>query len=224
MLSSIIADFKIIFDRDPAARNWLEVILCYPGLQALVLHRFSHWLYQLKLPLIPRLTSHLGRFITGIEIHPGATIGEGVFIDHGTGVVIGETAIIGDYCLIYQGVTLGGTGKEKGKRHPTLGENVVVGAGAKVLGNIMIGNDVRIGAGSVVLKDVPSDCTVVGIPGRIVFRSGVKVDPLDHSNLPDSEAKVIRTLLDRIEKLEEELTHLKQKQSLEEKFLQSKCQ
>ena len=224
MLSSIIADFKIIFDRDPAARNWLEVILCYPGLQALVLHRFSHWLYQLGLPLIPRLLSHIGRFITGIEIHPGATIGEGVFIDHGTGVVIGETAIIGNYCLIYQGVTLGGTGKEKGKRHPTLGENVVVGAGAKVLGNILVGNDVRIGAGSVVLKDVPSDCTVVGIPGRIVFRSGVKVDPLDHSNLPDSEAKVIRTLLDRIEKLEAEISQLKQRQSLEEEYLKSNCQ
>lgn len=224
MFSSIIADFKIIFDRDPAARNWLEVVLCYPGLQALVLHRFSHWLHQLGLPLIPRLISHVGRFITGIEIHPGATIGEGVFIDHGTGVVIGETAIIGNYCLIYQGVTLGGTGKEKGKRHPTLGENVVVGAGAKVLGNILIGNDVRIGAGSVVLKDVPSDCTVVGIPGRIVFRSGVKVDPLDHSNLPDSEAKVIRTLLDRIEKLEAEVTQLKQRQSLEEEFLKSNCQ
>jgi serine O-acetyltransferase len=215
VFSSIIADYKIIFDRDPAARNWLEVILCYPGLQALVLHRFSHWLYNLGLPLLPRLISHLGRFITGIEIHPGATIGEGIFIDHGTGVVIGETAIIGNYCLIYQGVTLGGTGKEKGKRHPTLQENVVIGAGAKVLGNIVIGENVRIGAGSVVLKDVPSDCTVVGIPGRIVFRSGVKVDPLDHSNLPDSEAKVIRTLLDRIEKLEEEITLLKQKEAME---------
>jgi serine O-acetyltransferase len=224
VFSSIIADFKIIFERDPAARNWLEVILCYPGLQSLVLHRFSHWLYNLGLPFIPRFISHLGRFVTGIEIHPGATIGEGVFIDHGTGVVIGETAIIGNYCLIYQGVTLGGTGKEKGKRHPTLGENVVVGAGAKVLGNILIGNNVRIGAGSVVLKDVPSDCTVVGIPGRIVFRSGVKVDPLDHSNLPDSEAKVIRTLLDRIEKLEAEVTQLKQKQSLEEGYARTSCQ
>ncbi len=221
MFSSIIADFKIIFDRDPAARNWLEVILCYPGLQALVLHRFSHWLYSLNLPLIPRLTSHLGRFITGIEIHPGATIGEGVFIDHGTGVVIGETAIIGDYCLIYQGVTLVGTGKENGKRHPTLGKNVVVGAGAKVLGNIFIGNDVRIGAGSVVLKEVPSDCTVVGIPGRIVYRSGEKVDPLDHSNLPDSEAKVIRTLLDRIEKLEQEVIELKQQQSAPQDYVGS---
>lgn len=210
MFSSLIADFRIIFERDPAARNWLEVLLCYPGLQALWLHRFSHTLYKMGLPVLPRFLSHLGRFFTGIEIHPGATIGKGVFIDHGMGVVIGETAILGDYCLIYQGVTLGGTGKENGKRHPTLGENVVVGAGAKVLGNIIIGNDVRIGAGSVVLKDVPSDCTVVGIPGRIIYRSGVKVDPLDHSNLPDSEAKVIRTLLDRIEQLEKQVSDLQQ--------------
>lgn len=165
------------------------------------------------LPLIPRILSHIGRALTGIEIHPGATIGQGVFIDHGMGVVIGETAILGNLCLIYQGVTLGGTGKECGKRHPTLGENVVVGAGAKVLGNIFIGNDVRIGAGSVVLKDVPSECTVVGIPGRIINRSGVKINPLEHGNLPDSEATVIRTLLDRIEKLEEEVKMLKVAQS-----------
>lgn len=221
MLSSPIADFKIIFERDPAARNWLEVILCYPGLQALVLHRFSHRLYNLGLPLIPRLMSHIGRFFTGIEIHPGATIGKGVFIDHGMGVVIGETAIIGDYCLIYQGVTLGGTGKQSGKRHPTLGENVVVGAGVKVLGNISIGHDVRIGAGSVVLRDVPADCTVVGIPGRVVYRAGEKVDPLDHSNLPDSEATVIRTLLDRIEQLEKQVMELQQ-QSLEKQYNTSK--
>lgn len=221
MLSSLIADFKIIFERDPAARNWLEVILCYPGLQALVLHRFSHRLYNLGLPLIPRLMSHIGRFFTGIEIHPGATIGKGVFIDHGMGVVIGETAIIGDYCLIYQGVTLGGTGKQSGKRHPTLGENVVVGAGVKVLGNISIGHDVRIGAGSVVLRDVPADCTVVGIPGRVVYRAGEKVDPLDHSNLPDSEATVIRTLLDRIEQLEKQVIELQQ-QSLEKQYYTSK--
>jgi serine O-acetyltransferase len=221
VLSSLIADFKIIFERDPAARNWLEVILCYPGLQALVLHRFSHWLYNLGLPLIPRLMSHIGRFFTGIEIHPGATIGKGVFIDHGMGVVIGETAIIGDYCLIYQGVTLGGTGKQSGKRHPTLGENVVVGAGVKVLGNISIGHDVRIGAGSIVLRDVPADCTVVGIPGRVVYRAGEKVDPLDHSNLPDSEATVIRTLLDRIEQLEKQVIELQQ-QSLEKQYYTSK--
>jgi serine O-acetyltransferase len=146
--------------------------------------------------------SHIARGLTGIEIHPGARIGKSVFIDHGMGVVIGETAIVGDYALIYQGVTLGGTGKETGKRHPTVGKNVVVGAGAKVLGNLNIGDNVRIGAGSVVLRDVPSDCTVVGIPGRIIYKSGVKIAPLEHNSLPDSEAEVIRALLDRIEVLE----------------------
>ncbi|MGK7888160.1 MAG: serine O-acetyltransferase [Leptolyngbyaceae cyanobacterium] len=204
----LIADFKIIFDRDPAARNWLEVLLCYPGLQAIALHRLAHLLYQLHLPLIPRLISHTSRFITGIEIHPGAKLGKGVCIDHGMGIVIGETAVLGDYCLIYQGVTLGGTGKETGKRHPTLGNNVVVGAGAKVLGNLQIGHNVRVGAGSVVLRDVPSDCTVVGIPGRIVYRSGERVDPLDHGQLPDSQAQVIRALLDRIEQLEQKVETL----------------
>ena len=213
MLSSLVADFRIIFERDPAARNWLEVLVCYPGLQALFFHRFAHWLYKVGIPFLPRFISHLARFITGIEIHPGAQIGKGVFIDHGMGVVIGETAIVGDYSLIYQGVTLGGTGKESGKRHPTLGENVVVGGGAKVLGNIQIGNNVRIGAGSVVLRDVPSNCTVVGIPGRVVYRSGVKVNPLEHGNLPDSEAAVIRTLVDRIESLESEVKQLRHSQS-----------
>lgn len=214
MLKSLIADFRIIFERDPAARNWLEVLFCYPGLQALLFHRFAHWLYLLGLPFIPRLISHIGRLFTGIEIHPGATIGKGVFIDHGMGVVIGETAIVGDYCLIYQGVTLGGTGKESGKRHPTLGENVVVGAGAKVLGNLQIGNNVRIGAGSVVLRDVPSDCTVVGVPGRVIYRSGVRVNPLEHGQLPDSEATVIRVLLDRIEALEEQVQTLQTQHTL----------
>ncbi len=205
MLNTLIADFKIIFERDPAARNWLEVFFCYPGLQALWFHRFAHWLYNVGMPFIPRLLSHLSRFITGIEIHPGAQIGRGVFIDHGMGVVIGETTIVGDYALIYQGVTLGGTGKESGKRHPTLGENVVIGTGAKVLGNIQLGNNARIGAGSVVLRDVPSDCTVVGVPGRVVHRSGERIDPLDHGRLPDSEAQVIRALVDRIEALEQQL-------------------
>ncbi len=205
MLKTLVADFRVVFERDPAARNWLEVITSYPGLHALAMHRFSHWLWNLGLPVIPRLLSHLARFLTGIEIHPGATIGQGVFIDHGMGVVIGETAIVGDYALIYQGVTLGGTGKESGKRHPTLGENVVVGAGAKVLGNIQIGNNARIGAGSVVLREVPSDCTVVGVPGRVVYRSGERVEPLDHGRLPDSEAQVIRALVDRIEALEQQV-------------------
>lgn len=213
MFSTLIADFRIIFERDPAARNWIEVLFCYPGLQAVIFHRFAHLLYQLGIPFFPRLISHIARMLTGIEIHPGAFIGKGIFIDHGMGVVIGETAIIGDYCLIYQGVTLGGTGKETGKRHPTLGQNVVVGAGAKVLGNLLIGNNVRIGAGSVVLRDVPSECTVVGIPGRIVYRSGVKVNPLEHDNLPDSEAKVIRSLVQRIEALENQIQELKQSHS-----------
>lgn len=211
VLSTLVADFRIIFERDPAARNWLEVLFCYPGLQALLFHRFAHLLYRLKLPFIPRFISHLSRFLTGIEIHPGAQIGQSVCIDHGMGIVIGETAVIGDYCLIYQGVTLGGTGKETGKRHPTLGSNVVVGAGAKVLGNLSIGDNVRIGAGSVVLRDVPSDCTVVGVPGRIVYRSGERVDPLEHGRLPDSEAQVIRLLVDRIEALEQELQDVRQK-------------
>ncbi len=214
VLKTLIADFNIIFDRDPAARNGFEVLFCYPGLQALIGHRVAHWLHQGGLPFIPRLISHLARFLTGIEIHPGAQIGKGVFIDHGMGVVIGETAIIGDYALIYQGVTLGGTGKECGKRHPTLGENVVVGAGAKVLGNLQIGNNARIGAGSVVLRDVPADCTVVGVPGRIVYRAGERVDPLEHGRLPDSEAQVIRAMVDRIEALEHQLKLLQTRESL----------
>jgi serine O-acetyltransferase len=216
VLKTLKADFDIIFERDPAARNVLEVLFCYPGLQALWLHRLSHWLYFIRLPFIPRLLSHISRFITGIEIHPGAQIGCSVFIDHGMGVVIGETAIVGDYCLIYQGVTLGGTGKESGKRHPTLGENVVIGAGAKVLGNIELGNNVRIGAGSVVLRDVPPDCTVVGIPGRIVYREGAKVNPLDHARLPDSEAQAMRYLMDRIEILEQELQSLRKETGAKE--------
>ncbi|MBD2325945.1 serine O-acetyltransferase [Alkalinema sp. FACHB-956] len=216
MLKTLVEDFKIIFERDPAARNWVEVLFCYPGLQALFFHRVAHALHGLGLPFIPRLISHIARFVTGIEIHPGATIGRGVFIDHGMGVVIGETAIVGDYALIYQGVTLGGTGKQSGKRHPTLGENVVVGTGAKVLGNIQIGNNVRIGAGSVVLRDVPSDCTVVGVPGRVVYRAGERVEPLDHNRLPDSEAQVIRALVDRIEALEQQLQSLQSRQTLAE--------
>ena len=220
MFKAIARDFRIIFDRDPAARNWLEVAFLYPGFQALVLHRFAHWLWNVGLPFVPRLISHLARALTGVEIHPGATIGSGVFIDHGMGVVIGETAIVGDLSLIYQGVTLGGTGKESGKRHPTLGNGVVVGAGAKVLGNIQIGNNVRIGAGSVVLREVPSDCTVVGIPGRILYRSGERVEPLEHGRLPDSEAMAIRALVDRIEALENELSQIRRTQptsELEEK-------
>lgn len=208
-LEPLISDFQIIFERDPAARNWLEVIFCYPGFHALCLHRFAHWLHIHKVSFIPRFISHLGRFFTGVEIHPGAKIGKGVFIDHGMGVVIGETAIVGDFTLIYQGVTLGGTGKESGKRHPTLGSNVVVGAGAKVLGNIQISDRVRIGAGSIVLRDVPPDATVVGIPGRIITpKSNNRISPLEHGKLPDIEASVIRSLLSRIEQLEKQVQTL----------------
>ena len=180
----------------------LEILLCYPGFQALTLHRLSHRLWRSRLPLkLPaRLLSQLGRGLTGVEIHPGATIGHGVFIDHGMGVVIGETAEVGDRCLLYQGVTLGGTGKEHGKRHPTLSNNVVIGAGAKVLGAIEVGANTRVGAGSVVVRDVAADCTVVGIPGRVIHQSGVRINPLAHSALPDAEANVIRNLMERIDR------------------------
>ncbi|HGY5560836.1 MAG TPA: serine O-acetyltransferase, partial [Prochlorococcus sp.] len=174
MLTAIRTDLAIIKERDPAARGLLEILLCYPGFQALVLHRISHRLWNWGLPLLPRLLSQFTRSLTGIEIHPGARIGHGVFIDHGMGVVIGETTEIGNRCLLYQGVTLGGTGKDHGKRHPTLAENVVVGAGAKVLGAIEVGANTRIGAGSVVVRDVESNSTVVGIPGRVVHQSGVR--------------------------------------------------
>lgn len=211
MFDHIRADFKIIRERDPAARGWLEIICCYPGFQALSLHRLSHSLWRSTLPmkLAARCLSQIGRSLTGIEIHPGARIGRSVFIDHGMGVVIGETAEIGNRCLLYQGVTLGGTGKEGGKRHPTLAENVVVGAGAKVLGAIKIGANTRIGAGSVVVRDVEEDCTVVGIPGRVIHQSGVKINPLAHSALPDTEANVIRNLMERIDELESTVSNMK---------------
>ncbi len=208
MLNAIQADLAIIRERDPAARGLLEILLCYPGFQALVLHRVSHRLLLAGLPLIPRVVSQLTRSLTGIEIHPGAKIGKGVFIDHGMGVVIGETAEIGNRCLLYQGVTLGGTGKEHGKRHPTLEENVVIGAGAKVLGAIRIGTNTRVGAGSVVVRDVEANSTVVGIPGRVVHQSGVRINPLAHSALPDAEANVIRNLMERIDQLENQVSTL----------------
>lgn len=210
MFEHIRADLAIIRERDPAARGWLEILCCYPGFQAICLHRISHrlWKSSLNLKLAARCLSQLGRAITGIEIHPGARIGRSVFIDHGMGVVIGETAEVGPRCLLYQGVTLGGTGKEHGKRHPTLEGNVVVGAGAKVLGAITVGANTRIGAGSVVVRDVDSDCTVVGIPGRVVHQSGVKINPLAHSALPDAEARVIRNLMDRIDELESQVRNL----------------
>lgn len=205
MFKTLKCDIDAIFDRDPAVDNLLEVVLAYSGLHALLFHRFSHWLYNRGLRTIPRLISQLARFLTGIEIHPGAEIGCGFFIDHGMGVVIGETTEIGDNVTLYQGVTLGGTGKERGKRHPTIGNNVVVGAGAKVLGSITIGDDAKIGAGSVVLKDVEENSTVVGIPGRVVSRDGRRVHPerdLEHADLPDP-------VRDKLLELEEEFLKLK---------------
>lgn len=202
MFKSMREDIKAIFDRDPAARNVVEILLTYSGFHATFLHRISHFLWRKNVPVLPRLVSHFSRFITGIEIHPGATIGRSFFIDHGMGVVIGETAEIGDNVTIYQGVTLGGTGQQPGKRHPTLGNNVIVGAGAKVLGAIIIGNHVRIGANSVVLQSVPDHATVVGIPGKVIQRSK-KEGALDHTNLPDPIAE-------RIERLEREIQELKQ--------------
>jgi len=208
MLKIIKSDIEIIKERDPAAKGILEIFLCYPGFQAIFIHRFTHKLWKLKFPLVPRILSQINRSFTGIEIHPGAKIGKKVFIDHGMGVVIGETAEIGNNCLLYQGVTLGGTGKSHGKRHPTLKENVVVGAGAKVLGSITVGANTRIGAGSVVVRSVKGNSTVVGIPGRVVHQSGVKINPLAHSALPDAEANVIRNLMDRIDQLENQINRL----------------
>ena len=208
MLKNFKSDIAIIKERDPAARGILEILLCYPGFQAIFIHRFTHTLWKYKLPIVPRILSQINRSLTGIEIHPGAKIGKKVFIDHGMGVVIGETAEIGDNCLLYQGVTLGGTGKSHGKRHPTLKRNVVIGAGAKVLGSITIGANTRIGAGSVVVRSVASNSTVVGVPGRVVHQSGVKINPLAHSALPDAEANVIRNLMDRIDQLENQINRL----------------
>lgn len=199
----IIDDIKVVFKRDPAAKNIIEVLFMYPGLHAIILHRFAHLLWKIKIPLLPRMISAFSRFLTGIEIHPGAKIGSGFFIDHGMGVIIGETAEIGDNVLLYQGVTLGGTGKEKGKRHPTLGSNIVIGAGAKVLGAINIGDNTKIGAGSVVINNVPPNSTVVGIPGRVVRQNEKHPEEkLSHANLPDPEKSDIQKLLKRIEALE----------------------
>jgi serine O-acetyltransferase len=192
-----------IFERDPAAGSFLEVLLTYSGLHALVSYRIANNLRRIGVPFLPRLISQTAKFFTGIEIHPGATIGSGLFIDHGMGVVIGETAIIGDGVTLYQGVTLGGTGKEKGKRHPTVGDNVVIGTGAKVLGNITIGSNSYIGANAVVIKDVPENSTVVGVPGRITKQDGRKIDvSLDHIHVLDPLLQEIEELRKRIEKLE----------------------
>ena len=207
MFHTIREQIDTIFREDPAAKSVLEILFCYPGFHAILVHRLAHRLYLWKLPLLPRVLSQIGRFFTGIEIHPGATIGRRFFIDHGSGVVIGETSNIGDDVLLYQGVTLGGTGHEKGKRHPTIGDRVVIGTGAKVLGNIRIGDNVKIGAGSVVVHPVPDNSTVVGIPGRVV-RVRPEGDVLEHGRLPDPEGQAIDDLARRVAELEAMLRQL----------------
>ena len=202
LVNEIKYDVNAFRQRDPAATSDVEIMLLYSGFHARLAHRLSHALYKKGHTFSARAVSQGAKFITGIEIHPGATIGRGLVIDHGSGVVIGETAEIGDNCTIYQGVTLGGTGKDTGKRHPTLGDNVMVGAGAKVLGPIKIGNNVRIAAGAVVLTDIPDNCTAVGIPARVVRRDGEKVQDLDQIHIPDPVAQEIRRLEERIEQLE----------------------
>jgi len=204
-------DIEVIFEQDPAARTYLEVVLTYSGLHAIWFHRIAHALYKRKLFFIARFISQFSRFLTGIEIHPGAIIGRRFFIDHGMGVVIGETCEIGDDVTIYQGVTLGGTGKEKGKRHPTIEDNVLIATGAKILGAITIGENSKVGGGSVVLKDVPSNCTVVGIPGRIVKQDGKRVsEKLDHHKLPDPVTERLNKLQEEIGQLKSEVKKLKE--------------
>lgn len=204
-------DIKAVLARDPAARNGFEVLLCYPGIWALIWHKMSHWLYHHKLKLLARLISQLARFLTGIEIHPGATIGRRCFIDHGMAVVVGETAEVGDDVTIYQAVTLGGTGKDIGKRHPTIGNRVVISSGAKVLGPFRVGDDSKIGAGSVVLKEVPNNCTVVGIPGKIVRRGSDQINQeLNQVDLPDPIAVELECLRRRIVMLENKLREVEE--------------
>jgi serine O-acetyltransferase len=206
MFKGLLSDARSIAKRDPAAKSTLEVFLLYPGFHVLIYHRIAHWLYKKRVFFLARLISQFARFVTGIEIHPGAAIGRGLFIDHGMGIVVGETAVIGDNCTIYHGVTLGGTGKEKGKkRHPTIGNNVLIGAGAKLLGPITVGDNAMVGSGSVVLGDVPPNSTVAGIKARVVKQDGRKLAPsieLDQINIPDPIAQEFCKMLERIEKLE----------------------
>ncbi len=205
-------EVDFVRERDPAAKSTAEILLTYSGLHAVLLYRVAHKLHQNDCYVTARVISQLGKFLTGIEIHPGATIGKGLFIDHGTGVVIGETAEIGDNCILYQGVTLGGTGKGKGKRHPTLGNNVMVGCGAKVLGPFKIGDNVKIAANAVVLNEIPDNCTAVGAPARVVRRDGKKVaQDLDHVHIPDPVAQELCRQQVRIDQLERELNELKSK-------------
>lgn len=216
LLSTILADLRAPLERDPAARGWLDVVLSYPGFHAVTAHRLIHPLYVAGVPLLPRYLSQVARFFTGIEIHPGAKLGKGVFIDHGMGVVIGETAEVGDDCTIYQGVTLGGTSLSHGKRHPTLQNNVTVGVNASVLGAITIGENSKIGGGSVVVKDVPPNSTVVGVPARLVMQNGVPVRAVPSRpqvDMPDPNADAIARLQRRVAQLEERLQEIEQEEA-----------
>ncbi len=212
MFKNLRYDIKSILERDPAARNGLEVFLLYPGLHAVIYYRIAHWFFKRRMKFIARMISQTAKFFTGIEIHPGATIGRGLFIDHGTGVVIGETAEIGDNCTIYQGVTLGGTGKDTGKRHPTLGNNVMIGAGAKVLGPFKVGDNSKVAANAVVLTEIEENSTCVGVPARVVRRGNVKVKAdLDQVHIPDPVSMELCRMLSHVEKLEKRLEELEKK-------------
>jgi serine O-acetyltransferase len=224
ILDSFGSDVRAAFQKDPAARSLVEVLTSYPGIHAVLLHRVAHFFWEIGLPFVPRFLSHISRQITGIEIHPGAEIGKDFFIDHGSGTVIGETAEVGDNVTIYQNVTLGGTSLNQEKRHPTVGNNVVIGAGAKLLGPIKIGDNVRIGSNSVVTKDVPSNSVVVGVPGKIVSRNGKKVPEidLDHGDLPDPITDIIKKLIERVDELEEQVNSLKKEKEIEVKKSQKR--
>ena len=224
-MNRIIQDIKAIRQRDPAVRNYFEAVTCYPGLHAVIIHRLNHFLYGKRLFIVARILSNIVRFLTGVEIHPGAKLGSGVFIDHGMGVVIGETAEVGNNVTIYQGVTLGGTGKETGKRHPTIKDNVVVSSGAKVLGPFTVGENSKIGAGAVVLKEVPPNCTVVGVPGRIVIKDNKRVGKeetknskgsssvidLNQVDLPDPVSQEINKLKESVLELQKELSRIEER-------------
>ena len=211
MFSGLREDIRTIFKRDPAARNVAEILFSYPGFHAVIIHRIAHRLWRSRMYFLGRFASHMGRFLTGIEIHPGAKIGRAFFIDHGMGVVIGETAEVGDNVTLYHGVTLGGTTWQKGKRHPTIGSNVVIGAGAKVLGPVHIGANTRIGANSVVLNDIPPNSIVVGIPGKVVFRvEGERRIALDKEFMPDPQGRAIASLLERGGELESRLNRVEE--------------
>ena len=213
MFAQLKEDLKVVFERDPAVRSVFEIIFCYPGFHAMLFYRLSHWLWNNQLKFLGRFVSHIGRFMTGIEIHPGATIGRGFFIDHGMGVVIGETAEIGDNCTLYHGVTLGGTSWAKEKRHPTLGDNVIIGAGAKILGPFTLGDHCKVGSNSEVVKEVPENATVVGIPGRIVLSGEKRVGvDLEHDKLPDPVAKAVSCVFDQLHRLEDQVEKLQEEQ------------